>query len=424
MHHLRRFALAIALTTLACGTYGRSSEKPDPGPGTVVEQPTKPALSHSKGKALSPAAKAGLAFLVKHQLPSGGWGQGDESNEMGGGQQLRDKANVADTSMALLALLRAGHTTRFGEYQDQVQKGIEYVVSEVEGSDDTSLKVTSVTGTRVQMKIGTHVDTFAALVMLDEARGMMRDAAANDRVDAAIKKIVKKIEHNQREDGGWEGQGWAPVLSQALAAKGLNRAQQTGIAVSQSVLDRVEKAAQGAVRNGQFAADSAAGVELYSGAASSSATREYHMSKKAKVRDLKEKAAKAAKGNEMKSPDKPSKAEIAHAEDEERAASKDADATQAALVARMSDDRFVSGFGSNGGEEFLSYLLVAESLFQKGGDEWTKYDSRITKLVVGVQNGDGSWTGHHCITGRTFCTAAALLLLMADRAPTQAAIAT
>ena len=35
----------------------------------------------------------------------------------------------------------------------------------------------------------------------------------------------------------------------------------------------------------------------------------------------------------------------------------------------------------------------------------------------GVQNGDGSWTGHHCITGRTFCTAAALLVLMSDRAP-------
>jgi hypothetical protein len=30
-----------------------------------------------------------------------------------------------------------------------------------------------------------------------------------------------------------------------------------------------------------------------------------------------------------------------------------------------------------------------------------------------VQNGDGSWTGHHCITSRTFCTAAAVLVLSA-----------
>ena len=34
-----------------------------------------------------------------------------------------------------------------------------------------------------------------------------------------------------------------------------------------------------------------------------------------------------------------------------------------------------------------------------------------------IQNADGSWSGHHCITGRTFCTAAALLVLVVDRAP-------
>ena len=34
-----------------------------------------------------------------------------------------------------------------------------------------------------------------------------------------------------------------------------------------------------------------------------------------------------------------------------------------------------------------------------------------------LQNGDGSWSGRHCIEGRTFCTGAALLTLMADRTP-------
>ena len=40
-----------------------------------------------------------------------------------------------------------------------------------------------------------------------------------------------------------------------------------------------------------------------------------------------------------------------------------------------------------------------------------------------MQNEDGSWTGHHCITGRTFCTAAALLVLMGDRTPVPVEIA-
>ena len=62
-------------------------------------------------------------------------------------------------------------------------------------------------------------------------------------------------------------------------------------------------------------------------------------------------------------------------------------------------------------------MLIAESLVVKGGADWEKWDVSITALVNQVQNEDGSWTGHHCITGRTFCTAAALLVLMADRAP-------
>ena len=41
----------------------------------------------------------------------------------------------------------------------------------------------------------------------------------------------------------------------------------------------------------------------------------------------------------------------------------------------------------------------------------------MTENLERVQNADGCWSGHHCITGRTFCTATALLVLMADRAP-------
>ena len=44
-------------------------------------------------------------------------------------------------------------------------------------------------------------------------------------------------------------------------------------------------------------------------------------------------------------------------------------------------------------------------------------------MVGKVQNEDGSWTGHHCITGRTFCTAAALLVMMGDRTPATQVIA-
>ena len=60
---------------------------------------------------------------------------------------------------------------------------------------------------------------------------------------------------------------------------------------------------------------------------------------------------------------------------------------------------------------------INETLRINGGKEWQDWDQKITKTINGAQNEDGSWSGHHCITGRTFCTSGALLTLMADRAP-------
>ena len=85
---------------------------------------------------------------------------------------------------------------------------------------------------------------------------------------------------------------------------------------------------------------------------------------------------------------------------------------------QLEDKRFLGGFGSNGGEEFLSFMNISEALHARGGDDWRQWDRRVTPLVVGAQDKDGAWSGSHCITGRTACTSFALLTLMADRAPT------
>jgi hypothetical protein len=159
-----------------------------------------------------------------------------------------------------------------------------------------------------------------------------------------------------------------------------------------------------------------AGVGLYGDAASSANIRDDAETKKAKATELKERAKKGPKPM-AQSPDVPTKAQIDAAEAEATAASKAAYDSERALTARLSDDRFIAGFGNNGGEEFLSYLLISETLVQNGGKEWDRWDAAITKLVGKVQNEDGSWVGHHCITGRTFVTAAALLVLLGDRSP-------
>jgi hypothetical protein len=122
-------------------------------------------------------------------------------------------------------------------------------------------------------------------------------------------------------------------------------------------------------------------------------------------------------------PDAPTAAQVAEAERRAAASESQAAKVEQALLDRLDDAAFVSGFGNNGGEEFLSYMLISETLRARGGAEWSRWDAAMAQLVGGVQNDDGSWTGHHCITGRTFCTAAAILVLLADRAPVGAKVA-
>jgi hypothetical protein len=70
-----------------------------------------------------------------------------------------------------------------------------------------------------------------------------------------------------------------------------------------------------------------------------------------------------------------------------------------------------TAFSQAGGEEYLAFHLITETMLQKGGDDWATWFPTVRDKVVAVQNSDGSWTGHHCITSRTFCTAAAILVL-------------
>jgi hypothetical protein len=184
------------------------------------------------------------------------------------------------------------------------------------------------------------------------------------------------------------------------------------------VLERVAAKTTGQYNAATMTFDAAegAGVELY-GAAAAAPARDAATTQRAKAAEMKQKGDKKRKTEAPQSPDAPTAAEIREAEAKAARATADAEAIEGAMIARMEDAQFIAGFGNNGGEEFLSHLLIGESLALRGGDEWSRWDAAITKLVDGIQNDDGSWTGHHCITGRTFCTAAALLVLMADRTP-------
>jgi len=362
-------------------------------------------------KPLSENVKKALAWLGQHQLENGAWGQGEESSQMGGGAGLKDTPSVGDTCIALLSLMRAGNTPERGEYAKCVAAGVKFVCAEVEESDADSLFITKVRGTRIQGKLGQYIDTFLASIVLTEVQEKTTDKKLLERATNALQKVLKKMEKNQRADGRWGDGGWAGTLEQGMAAKAVNRAAQAGNSVSQPVLAKVreEAAKRFDDKSGKFSGEGSAGVALYAGASSLGAQQDAANTSATVKQDLlrEMKAAPAA----------PRRKEIEKQLGDIAAADKKLDATRNAIVAKLDDKQFIAGFGSNGGEEFLSHMNIGESLVVAGGQPWSKWDESMTRNMNNIQNADGSWTGHHCITGRTFCTSAALLVLMVDRTP-------
>ena len=405
---MRKRTLLCVVAVVVCGAVAVGRVAAAEAGGEAKKAKWAPAV---KPKALSENVKRGLGWLVEQQLASGAWGQGEESLQMGRGLKLKDIPSIADTSMACLALVRSGSTPSAGPHARSVLKAVDFINSQVEKADKDSLFVSPTRGTRVQSKLGVYIDTFMASMLLSEVQDNMPDEKANDRVASALDKVLHKMQKNQRKDGTWDRRGWANTLAQSVAVKGLNRATQGGATVDGKVLALAadESRARYSVSSGKFSAGGSAGVELYAAASALSGQQDADNTNAIIVKQARAKL-KTAKTEPERTE---ALALITRINDQQ----KDLAAAKQAVVKRLADKRFVAGFGSNGGEEFLSYMNIGESLVVKGGDAWKKWDKSMTTNLNHIQNKDGSWTGHHCITGRTFCTSAALLVLMVDRAP-------
>jgi len=197
------------------------------------------------------------------------------------------------------------------------------------------------------------------------------------------------------------------VLQSALANNALETAKEIGRDVDTAVLNKSRRYQNGNfdTKTNQAVTGKAAGVLLYS---LSSTTRASAQDAK-KAKDLVNKAKK----NETIKDDKITEENLRQA----GASPTDAkelytayEINEASRREAMRSD-VMAGFGSNGGEEFLSYLMTGESMRMQNDNEWTKWYDMITSKLVTIQNQDGSWNGHHCITSPVFCTATCLLIL-------------
>ena len=106
--------ILAATAALACGSSTQSSTLQSPG------EPYAGRSSQIPPKRFGHSVARGLAWLASHEVDGGGWGQGDEAANLRAGET--GSANVADSSVTLLAFLRAGHTPAAGEHRDAVDR--------------------------------------------------------------------------------------------------------------------------------------------------------------------------------------------------------------------------------------------------------------------------------------------------------------
>lgn len=349
-----------------------------------------------------------LQWLVKAQAADGGYGAGSHAR-----QDIRDPHAVATdpatTAMVGMAILRMGSTPESGPYAQQLDRITAYLLKQVEAAAPNATNITTVRGTQIQTKLGANIDAALATQYLSNLSAKLGPQhPERGRILEAMNTCAAIIQRAQNSDGSMQGDGWAGVLQSSFAASALESAQAQGAAVDQEALKRARDSqkANYDASTGEVATERAAGITLY---AVSGSTR--NAAKEARAADEAiEKARKAGKldASAPVSVDNLQEAGLSRNEAEQL---NTAHQVYNAAKVKAQDERVLAGFGNNGGEEFLSFLQTGESLVIAKDHGWRNWYGATTDRLIGIQNADGSWQGHHCITSPVFCTATSLLIL-------------
>lgn len=338
------------------------------------------------GNPLSPSTKTqaivnAVGYLVRSQRNDGGWNSGEH-----GGNGAADLAN---TSIAGLAVLRAGQGDEQRGGEKSVERAVRFVNKRVAASTPAKLWSPTNVYTTVRNDLGVGIDAVLAALFLAEVVedvGEDRPAAAGRK---SLQTLMRIIADNVRDKPDAFAAGGS-VLTRGLIAHAADRAARVGVEVDDDLVSSMVTA------NWQKTAgfyESAARIGCLHAAwrrSGGNGSRAF-----AKITDG------AASGSAVS----PGPGETAG----------ELDRLAKSLTDQVLAPRGHLWLNPTGGEVFVSLMFLTGMLQETGAGVAADWSAAVDARLVQTQNAEGSWTGSSCINSRVFCTASALLVMVPAR---------
>jgi len=285
----------------------------------------------------------------KHAMKLGNaWLKKTFNRDDGCGIDIGTPSDISCTGMVGLAMMSQGTSLYEGQLHRLVRKTQQYLIKAV-GSRWFSVNL----NTQVKADLSGYADHHFAALSLSQSLGQ---GTEDHRARSALTSLVTQIGRGQTEEGHW-GQGRYPLLGAVTGWVSLRGAWGAGLSVDASS-DATAKLLFKSIQSRQGRLfPLAAGIRVI-----------------------------YALGQEQ--------GEIA----------------DWAFETAINQAKQIP-FHHMGGEHFLALHFCNEVMLQHGGKYWNRWYPLVRDKLVAAQNADGSWTGHSCITSRTFCTACAMLVL-------------
>lgn len=302
----------------------------------------------------------GVAWLLKAQNPDGSWGLEPGS-----------PPDIGCTCVALLSLMSVGSTPSRGPHARAVRRGLDWVIRLAKRHNNAIPRSNS---SLIPRKLGTEIEGFLVCLLLGEAMGMEHDRARQEAMRRAVEKMVKVIGSQQKPDGSWNSQVFAPLLATASAWMALRTAYMAGIDPGKASVEKTLAYVKQQI-------DPASGV--FQGVWRGRGTQYRFYGQACGLRVL-----------------------IGMNLHEDKL-------TQSAIKAllKFKYQPYHHRFNSEG-ENYMAAWYSTQALFQErtpGKPLYKRWYRELCATLLKNQEADGSWRGTACITSRVFSTACAVL---------------